>query len=273
MEAALYHPEHGYYRRKRDPFGKDGDFFTAAQLQPAFGELVRGALARLDSPKAVLDLGAGRGEMRESFPEWEYRALDYGDALPDRFRGVVFANELFDALPCRAFGESGESPVDWRDGRFVFTIPPVREECPRAESLLAEIAACHDEGLLLIVDYGYEERERLRFPNGTLLSYRRHAASEDVLASPGDRDITAHVNFFSLERVAATLGYEKLSRTSLASLLLSAGEEIVARCAKENSLRTRTLLFGMGETFQALLLRRAARAGRSTAKSRRSPQG
>ena len=29
MEAALYHPEFGYYRRKRDPFGAGGDFYTA----------------------------------------------------------------------------------------------------------------------------------------------------------------------------------------------------------------------------------------------------
>ena len=37
MEVALYHPEHGYYRRPRDPFGKRGDFFTAEQVQPVFG--------------------------------------------------------------------------------------------------------------------------------------------------------------------------------------------------------------------------------------------
>src|SRR6476620_9379219 len=32
MEMALYHPEHGYYRRGRDPFGPAGDFYTAEQL-------------------------------------------------------------------------------------------------------------------------------------------------------------------------------------------------------------------------------------------------
>src|ERR1022692_3557521 len=40
MNAALYHPEHGYYRQARDPFGKDGDFFPAEQLQPVFGILI-----------------------------------------------------------------------------------------------------------------------------------------------------------------------------------------------------------------------------------------
>ena len=41
MEAALYEPKYGYYRRpERDPFGKQGDFFTAEQLQPVFGILI-----------------------------------------------------------------------------------------------------------------------------------------------------------------------------------------------------------------------------------------
>ena len=40
MQVALYDPEHGYYRRARDPFGKAGDFFTAEQIQPVFGILM-----------------------------------------------------------------------------------------------------------------------------------------------------------------------------------------------------------------------------------------
>ena len=40
MELALYHPEHGYYQRPRDPFGAGGDFYTNSQLQPVFGRLL-----------------------------------------------------------------------------------------------------------------------------------------------------------------------------------------------------------------------------------------
>ena len=40
MEVALYHPEHGYYRRAQHPFGKGGDFYTAEQIQPVFGILM-----------------------------------------------------------------------------------------------------------------------------------------------------------------------------------------------------------------------------------------
>ena len=39
MDLALYSPDLGYYRT-RQPFGLSGDFYTASQLQPVFGELV-----------------------------------------------------------------------------------------------------------------------------------------------------------------------------------------------------------------------------------------
>jgi SAM-dependent MidA family methyltransferase len=69
MEVALYHPECGYYRSRKDPFGKAGDFFTAEQLQPVFGRLVSRYLQTLANdlggpgPVTIVELGAGRGEM------------------------------------------------------------------------------------------------------------------------------------------------------------------------------------------------------------------
>ena len=47
MEVALYHPAYGYYRRAADPFGKDGDFFTAEQIQPVFGILMAARIRHL----------------------------------------------------------------------------------------------------------------------------------------------------------------------------------------------------------------------------------
>ncbi len=254
MEQALYHPLHGYYRRGVEVFGKEGDFYTAAQLQPVYGDLIRRILENLTAHRAVIDLGAGRRDMADAFTGWSYRALDSGDPLPVEFRGVVFANELFDALPCRVFGDRGEVLVDWKNDHFAWTADPRYEECPRAYAMLAAISRFLRSGLLLIVDYGYEERERIRFPDGTLMSYRGHAAGAEVLRFPGIQDITAHVNFSFIERSAQLLGFRKVKRLSLASLLLSAGEEAVQEAAQKNPLQTKTLMFGMGEVFQALLL-------------------
>jgi SAM-dependent MidA family methyltransferase len=96
------------------------------------------------------------------------------------------------------------------------------------------------------------------------MSYRRHQASEEVLASPGDRDITAHVPFsalidFAVER--AGFRVERFER--MASTLLETGRQdqfdaIFTGVTPEEEVRRRlqlkTLLFGMGETFQTLVL-------------------
>src|SRR5207245_8802193 len=129
MEAALYHPEHGYYRRARDPFGKQGDFFTAEQLQPVFGILVAARIRELHramgEPRdfTVIELGAGRREMSQAFAEWNYVDVDLDrPELPGSVCGVVFSNEFFDALPVDAAAFEGglfrEQRVDFRDGAF-----------------------------------------------------------------------------------------------------------------------------------------------------------
>ncbi len=106
MEAALYHPEHGYYRRPHDPFGKEGDFFTAEQIAAGLRHPDRGArppalprhgrAARLHRGRTRRGAaGDGAGACRV--------ALRAGGSirgtLPERFEGVVFSNEFFDALP------------------------------------------------------------------------------------------------------------------------------------------------------------------------------
>ena len=101
MELALYHPVHGYYRTGRDVFGTRGDFYTAEQLQPCFGELLSSFISNVEEQEArdafsVLELGAGRGELRAPLSRWRYRGCDWqGDPLPASVTGVVLANEFF----------------------------------------------------------------------------------------------------------------------------------------------------------------------------------
>ena len=109
MEVALYHPAYGYYRRPQDPFGKDGDFFTAEQIQPVFGILMAARINHLyremgEPPEfTVVEMGAGRREMAEAFAGWNYVPVDIdSNALPENIVGVVFSNEFFDALPVDA---------------------------------------------------------------------------------------------------------------------------------------------------------------------------
>ena len=68
MALGLYHPEHGYYRRSRGPWGFDGkDYYTALDLGPLLGQTLalrlEAAWERLDRPArfTALEPGAGRG--------------------------------------------------------------------------------------------------------------------------------------------------------------------------------------------------------------------
>lgn len=299
MDAALYHPEHGYYRTARDPFGKDGDFFTASQLQPVFGRLIASAVRshreRLGrpSPFTVAEWGAGRAELAPYLAEFRYIPIDAGTSShPPPFDGVVFSNELFDALPVDAAEVRGDEyrllrvdrggdgfswlpaePVspEWRayleplvhsfEDRSHLTIElPVRL-APTLELMAASLA----RGAIIAIDYGYTDREIVRFPQGTLMSYRRHRALDDVLRDPGLQDITAHVPFTHLMQCAARLGFACEPIENMAAFLLRAGEPdqfAAALDAPDEAsaarlrLQLKTLLFGMGETFRVLTMLR-----------------
>ena len=292
MDTALYHPTHGYYRREgRDPFGREGDFFTAQQLQPVFGILIAARLRSLfremgePSDFTVVELGAGRGEMKDALSEFRYVPIDAGSgALPESFRGVVFSNEFFDALPVHRVvwvdGAPRESLVGWRDDGFTWVdgepvTGPVQDYVQRylpdfpdrgsaevnldALEWMERISRSLTSGWVFTIDYGYTSRESRRFPDGTLMSYRRHAASEDVLSGPGDRDITAHVCFTAIEEHGKRLGLETARFETLSRTLLDAGEADQFAAAiggpegEKRRLQLKTLLFGMGETFRTLL--------------------
>lgn len=299
METALYHPQHGYYRRSRDPFGREGDFFTAEQVQPVFGILIRDYARKLAQELGagefrVVELGAGREEMAPHLAEFGYQGVDIGrGSLPSKLRGLIFANEFFDALPVDVYVKRPEGFREMRvaiapDGQgFVWVeCGPAPE---KAEQYLARfggaaeegdwreagfealdwidrIASCLEEGYLLAIDYGYTSREAARFPRGTLMSYRKHTALEDVLAEPGERDITAHVNFTALAARAKERGLRIERFETLAQTLLRAGEADRFAAALEaedevsrvrRRLQLKTLLYGMGETFRTLTAQKA----------------
>ena len=239
MEAALYHPEFGYYRRPRDPFGIHGDFYTAEQLQPVFGIANRGTNPaacrdRMGAPEdfTVVELGAGRGEMAAALARVALCPRGPGRAAagPRPRRG------LFQRVLRCAAGSCGSDAAEakrescaWalEGDRFTWIEAgpaPEEVECYRKrylgalsdgqifeaalESLawLERIAAALEDGFVVTVDYGYTAAELLRFPSGTLMSYRRHQALEDVLKDPGEQDITAHVCFSALQGHGAARG-------------------------------------------------------------------
>ncbi len=303
MELALYHPEYGYYCRKRDPFGVEGDFYTNSQLQPVFGRLVAQQIARWREEMGrpgdftVVEVGAGRGEtlqeVRRALPSVRCVAVDRaGDELPARFSGVIYSNELFDALPVHVVSRRGSGVAEilvdatdqgfsWVEGEpstlalaeYVDHHAPGLAEGRQIEVNLAALdelermATALEHGSVLTIDYGYTAAEiaRDRFPNGSLMSYQRHQTQEDVLREPGERDITCHTNFTALEARGREMGLQSMGVTSQAHFLLAIGaadqfETALAAGNERETLRLRmqlkSLLFGMGETFRVLTQRK-----------------
>jgi SAM-dependent MidA family methyltransferase len=266
MQAALYDPVHGYYRGQ--PFGPGGDFYTAAQLHPVFGALIR-SCAELLLPAFTdfVDIGAGREDLRASFSPNVYRPVQHGQAIPKTKRGFLFSNELFDALPVEVHADGELVRVDWSGGqsagRFFFTPPmegkAIVEERPGAKEVLAAAYRSIDEGCYLIIDYGYLAGEQsLRFPQGSLMGYRKHLPVADVLLEPGAMDITAHVNWTDLMNSAEAAGWRVEWFRSLRSTILSLPPETLETLYFLGPKQFQHLVSGMGEGFETLLLRKPA---------------
>jgi SAM-dependent MidA family methyltransferase len=140
MDLALYAPGLGYYSAGSAKIGAAGDFTTAPEVSSLFARCVARQCAQIlrDIPGgSILALGAGTGSMaatmlgelaaRQALPA-HYDILEVSadlaqrqraqlatlpealrsrvrwlQQLPAPLRGVIVANEVLDALPCRRF--------------------------------------------------------------------------------------------------------------------------------------------------------------------------
>ena len=227
-----------HYYATRDPLGPRGDFITAPEISQMFGEMLGIGLAdlwqRAGRPERThyVELGPGRGTLAadalramraagleppvhlvESSPVLRdaqaervpaARWHDSIETLPNDGVLLIVANEFFDALPVRQFDADGrELQVGLGDGRFVRDGVVERETSPDslaiAEALAKRLAK--QGGAALIFDYGHD-----RPGTGDTLQ----AVSDHRFASPwrdpGERDLTAHVDFAALASAAASAG-------------------------------------------------------------------
>ena len=223
MEIALYDPRVGYYRRERTRIGyaPGTDFFTSSTSGAVFGGLVAEACSRLlrhaqrdPAAHVFVELGAepeSAGVLAGvTHPFAEVRTVRVGEPLSLVGDCVVFSNELFDAQPFvrTVFRENHwlEIAVRLEGDQLTevelpsnFDAPPATEgyrfDRPIAATALAErIAAQPWRGLFVAFDYGKTLRELSEeTPAGTARAYRRHVQSNDLLAHPGEQDLTCHV--------------------------------------------------------------------------------
>ncbi len=208
--------------------------FTLLELGPGRGTLMQDALRVAAKAEGFLDachlqlfetnpaLKAMQAERLAAYnPYWASEI----DAVADDPLLVV-ANEFFDALPVRQFvkGKSGwhERLVGHADGQRAFGLSPTPipeaalptelHGSPAGAIYEVSLAAAdtmqrlgtriaEQRGGLLAIDYGYAATQS----GETLQAVRRHAFA-DPLDSPGEIDLSAHVDFGALGKVASGLG-------------------------------------------------------------------
>ena len=294
MERCLYAPGLGYYSAGRLKFGKAGDFVTAPELGNLFAHCVARAMAsalHACGENAVwFELGGGSGafardcllelQSLDALPK-HYWLLEPSADLRERQReclqtelppdlsarcawldrppqhawtGVLFANEVLDALPVTRFrtqgGEVFEEHIGVNgNGAFVRTDRPAdplvagavrhlqrslgrefedgyrSEVLPQLPWWLEAIAGEQTRGAALFVDYGYVRRE-FYLPerrDGTLLCHYRHRAHAEPLILPGLQDITASVDFTALAEAGIGGGFELASHAFQSEFLIASG--------------------------------------------------
>ena len=201
----------------------------------------------------------------------------------DTFDGVHFSNELFDALPfdileARA-GAWHELQVHADKAGFCFKasphpiqtdLPPrpdgYRTELRRHQSgLLETLSARLRRGFLLTIDYGMPRLELLapHRSGGTLACYAQHRRDDAPLENPGEKDITAHVDFTALAQDATACGLALEGYTDQHHFLVGAATGLLksldgaaptpATLKILRSLRTLLHPETMGTQFKAIL--------------------
>lgn len=256
----------------------DSDFFHRLSYQ------IVERSSHLQSRQAVKlsEVGGGWGESHLSWRS----SIEEVDS--DSVTGVVFSNELVDALPVHrvrmADQRLHEIYVAFRGGHFVECLdhslsPKLIEYIESHKVALSEgqaselhLAAEHwmkhvarllHRGVVVTVDYGHTHSDYYRSDrkDGTFLCYYRHAISTDPYSRVGEQDMTAHVNFSALASVGTTCGLDLIGFTTMANWLIGLGVEELVRDQEQESDDVRALTrllrpHGMGTTFKVLAQRK-----------------
>lgn len=198
-----------------------------------------------------------------------------------RHRGVVVANEWLDAFPVHQVVRRGdallERHVALADGRFVFVDgPPIgpalravverfalcrgdgwlAEICLELESVFEQLARALEQGAVLLVDYGLTAAQLAdeEHSAGTLVAYHQHHVVLDLLARPGEQDLTAHLNWDQVEAAALRAGFRVVGRQPQDRFLVALGvvDDMVGTSPQALAARALVLPAGGGRRFQIL---------------------
>lgn len=283
--AALYHPEFGYYMRDKQKIGRQGDFITTSNISDIYGSMMAKWFSqvckRAQIDPVFCEIGAGNGRFAKAFlQEWKetiqtpltyiivesspyHRKLQQELLMADfpivqvesinevtSFEGMIFSNELFDALPVHVIekenGELHEVMIGVRNNQLYEQKVPLtnsdikmflkesqielkekqRLEVPLAMvEMIKEISRALLKGIVVTADYGYTNEEWMDpiRVKGSLRGYYQHQMIDDILQNPGEMDITTHIHFDYLIQKGEQENLELISKQRQDEFLLKAG--------------------------------------------------
>ena len=219
--------------------------------------------------------------------EGKVKWVDDLDALPN-FDGIHLSNELVDSFPFHLIRSSGarweELCVSTNEDRLAFEVaspstvlagalkalPPcpagtIAELRPSACEWIHALAGHVNRGFVLIIDYGFPRFELLapHRTSGTFCCYRAHHRDSQPLEDPGEKDISAHVDFTAVAEAALAAGFRIEGFADQHHYLVGASRDLLAEVSippnelSQKSLRAlQTLLHpeSMGTQFRYLAL-------------------
>ncbi|MEH7074031.1 class I SAM-dependent methyltransferase [Neobacillus drentensis] len=285
MGAALYHPEFGYYMKNKQKIGREGDFITTSNISDLYGRMMAKWFSHICekfhlSP-VFCEVGAGNGRFARAFlQEWkesiqtpikyiivesspyhhklqqELLGADFSffqvESLNEvgAFEGMVFSNELFDALPVHVIEKQNgvlyEIMIGIREDELYEQMVPLtnsdiqfflqesqielkekqRIEVPLAlKEMVRDFSRTLTKGMVVTVDYGYTNEEWMHpgRSKGSLRGYYQHQQVDDVLQHPGEMDITTHIHFDYLIQIGQQEDLDLLTKHRQDEFLLKVG--------------------------------------------------
>ena len=325
INEVLYAPELGYYQSNPFIIGEGGDFVTASVLSPVFSQVLarkfHSLLAGNQQP-IILELGAGSGHfalevvryfsqikditnfqywivepseslrqlqqqfLRDQLEPEEWQTIEWLTELPiSSFDGIVFANEVLDALPFDIYeyhhdqwrqlgvayddGEFYEQPMagsfqfpedflsyidgtgPWQPGQRIVYRSIVG---PWLQSLQQNLV----QGYIICIDYGQDKQSLIEhYPMGSMRCYYQQQVNDNIFERLGLQDITADVDFEDLIDQSLKLGLNLEEYCSQSHYLM--GQELQDVLTEQPQHTTKTglkqilLPTEMGERFKVVV--------------------
>ncbi|ASV69016.1 MULTISPECIES: SAM-dependent methyltransferase [Cytobacillus] len=327
IQLALYHPDFGYYMKDDKKIGVDGDFYTSPTMTPMYATIIAKWFieqVRVNQlPAAVLEIGAGDGSFAQVFiNQWEemtdeslvYILVDESphhrrlqkDKLSKHhsvelhflqsldechtFSGLVFSNELLDALPVHLVEKKddclyeimitsnqngltevyipieNQEIISYIEQMSISLYNGQRMEIPLfMDGISASISEVLEKGLVLTADYGYTDDDWLipTRKDGSLRGYRKHQLIPNILTHAGEMDITHDVHWDSWIRFGEKYGLTFMQKWRQDEFLIASGildelsnhsGDLFSNEAKKNrDIRTLLMDSGISQSFQLVL--------------------